>query len=247
MGCQDLLHDAINIEKAEISAISQAPAVLLRSATEIDYLTDRSVDREKLHLFPICRDIVYPEATFDQRSGYLFLGGYLHSPNIDAVKYFLSEIYPFVRDLDSTLHFYIAGSHSNLLLNEIDLSSYDAVTVVGFVPSLRDILNNVRVSIAPLRYGAGTKGKVVSSMCHGLPCVASHIAVEGLVDLEPGTQILVQDDPQMFAEDLVRLHNDRHLWEKVSSNSLQYAINTASIKKMEDCIHTVVRASGLML
>lgn len=229
------------IEKAEMTAIAQADNVLLRSTSEIDYLVNRSIDRKKLHLFPICRDIIPSSVGFDDRNGFLFLGGFLHTPNIDAVKFFLEEIFPEVRRLDSSLKFYIAGSHSELLIDSLgnDLHS-DGVEVIGYVSDLRFVFDQVKFSVAPLRYGAGTKGKVISSMCHGLPCIATSIAVEGLRDLKNGCHVLIENDSSAFAEQIVNLHSNPKLWQDLSSNSLEYASQTSSLDTLNSCLKGIM-------
>jgi glycosyltransferase involved in cell wall biosynthesis len=240
LGSKDSL-EVNAIEKAEMTAITQADNVLIRSTFEFDHLVNRSIDRKKLHLFPICRDIIPSSVGFDDRNGFLFLGGFLHSPNIDAVKFFLEKIFPEVRRLDSSLKFYIVGSHSELLIDSLgnDFHS-DGVEVIGYVSDLRLVFDQVKFSVAPLRFGAGTKGKVISSMCHGLPCIATSVAVEGLRDLKNGYHVLIENEPSAFAEKIVNLHSNSKLWQDLSSNSVDYASQTSSLDTLNSCIKDIM-------
>jgi glycosyltransferase involved in cell wall biosynthesis len=86
--------------------------------------------------------------------------------------------------------------------------------VTGHIPQLDDLLDECRISVAPLRYGAGIKGKLVRSLARGLPAVASSLAVEGM-GLAHEKQILVADEPAAFAAAIVRLYQDRDLWHRI--------------------------------
>ena len=98
------------------------------------------------------------------------------------------------------------------------------VCPVGFVKELSDYFDNCRLSVAPLRYGAGLKGKVGASLAYGLPCVATSTAVEGsgLLDKE---QVLVADDPETFSKAVCELYGNQELWEALSDNGLEFVSN----------------------
>jgi glycosyltransferase involved in cell wall biosynthesis len=89
------------------------------------------------------------------------------------------------------------------------------IVVTDYVPDVAPYFNQCRMSIAPLRYGAGLKGKVITSLSYALPMVASPIACEG-IGLEDGANVLIADEPAEFAEKVVRLHTDAALWNKLS-------------------------------
>jgi len=96
------------------------------------------------------------------------------------------------------------------------------VVVRGFVPDLAEVFRECRLTVAPLRYGAGVKGKVVTSLTYGVPCVATSVAVEGTL-LVDGEHVLVADEPETMAEALVRLDTDRNLWYRLSDGGLAFA------------------------
>jgi glycosyltransferase involved in cell wall biosynthesis len=96
----------------------------------------------------------------------------------------------------------------------------DGVELAGWVEDLADLFGTVRLSVAPLRFGAGFKGKVATSLAHGLPVVGSSISLEG-TGLLDGDGVLVADDPPAFAAAVVRLHEDSDLWEAQTARGLE--------------------------
>ena len=93
---------------------------------------------------------------------------------------------------------------------------------MGFVPTLDDYFNKVRLSVVPLRFGAGMKGKVVSSLAYGLPVVSSTIGIEGSGILAD-EHVLVADDPALFASKIIQLYEDQILWERLSNSGVDFA------------------------
>ena len=93
------------------------------------------------------------------------------------------------------------------------------VVAVGYVPDLTPYLDLCRVFVAPLRYGAGMKGKIGQSMSFGLPVVTTSIGAEGM-SIVDGKHVLIADYPAEFASAVVRLYTDGLLWEQISTNSL---------------------------
>ena len=90
---------------------------------------------------------------------------------------------------------------------------------------LAPYFNRTRLSVAPLRYGAGVKGKILTSLSFGLPVVASSIACEG-IGLENNIDVLSADEPSDFAASVVRLYTDAALWNKLSANGLSNSART---------------------
>lgn len=151
-------------------------------------------------------------APFEGREGLLFVGGYRHPPNVDAATWYAREILPHIRRLLPGVKSYFIGS--NAPQSVLDLAQ-DGLEVVGFVPELEPWFSRVRLSISPLRYGAGVKGKVNQAMSHGLPMVATPASVEGM-HLEDGREVLIASEPEAFAEAVARLYRDPALWKRLS-------------------------------
>ena len=170
---------------------------------------------------------------FAFRRDWLFIGGFQHRPNIDAVIFFLEEVYPLVSECLQDAKFYIIGDK---VPPEIAALATERIIVAGLQRDVRPFFNSVRLSVAPLRFGAGIKGKINQSMAFGVPVVATSLAVEGmgLIDHE---DVLVADDPEDFARTLVELYESEELWNRLSENGIKkaralYSTDTAR-KKLE--------------
>ena len=156
------------------------------------------------------------QRSFTERQDLLFIGGFNHPPNVDAVLWFAAEIWPQVRVALPGVKIHIVGSQPS---REVQALQSEDFRVVGFVPDLEPFFRDCRLSVAPLRYGAGVKGKINSAMAHGLPVVATSIAAEGMY-LQHGINVLLADDALEFAEQIVRLYRDPLVWERLAAGGL---------------------------
>ena len=161
-----------------------------------------------------------PRLGVDDRSGLLFVGGFWHSPNEDAVSWFVRDVWPLILKQRPDMIFRVAGSNPSEQI--LALRGHPGIEVLGYVPSLTYLFDCSRMSVAPLRYGAGVKGKVGQSMACGLPVVATTIAAEGM-SLEHGKHLLVADAPDEFAAAVLRLATDDDLWRRLQANGRRFA------------------------
>ena len=161
-------------------------------------------------------DVTGPVTPFALRRDWLFIGGFQHRPNIDAVLFFVQEIYPLVRDRLPDTKFYIIGDKAP---PEIVALASDRIIVAGLQRNVRSFFDSVRLSVAPLRFGAGIKGKINQSMAFGVPVVATSIAVEGM-NLADHNHVLVADEPEDFARGLIELYESEELWKRLSQNGI---------------------------
>jgi putative sugar O-methyltransferase len=222
---------ARRVRESELASIRKADATVVVSTDEAEIL-GREAPGAHVHVIPLVRDPppLRSVESFASRSGVVFVGTYEHSPNVDAVKYFVREIWPLIRARLPTTAFYIVGSG---VTPDIQALAGNGVEVIGFVPDLDAILGRSRVAVAPLRYGAGMKGKILSALLVGLPTVTTTIGTEGF-GLTPGHEILVEDDPQRFADGVVRLYTDEETWTRVSKNGLTFSRTNFSLDKARD-------------
>jgi glycosyltransferase involved in cell wall biosynthesis len=109
------------------------------------------------------------------------------------------------------------------------LAGDPAVKLVGFIEDLSEYYDWARVMVVPLRYGSGVKGKVLTALSYGVPCVSTRIGSEGM-GLTPGTDILQADEPADFAREVVRLYTDEALWKKLSENGLRFVQENFSVQ-----------------
>jgi glycosyltransferase involved in cell wall biosynthesis len=159
--------------------------------------------------------IVTPEPTttpFAERRGIVFIANFQHPPNCDALEDYLQNVHPLVRQRLPDVLLTVIGPHVPPHLQRLGEGS---VEFTGSVPDIRPRFASARLSVAPLRYGAGIKGKVCTSLAFGVPAVTTTIGAEGM-DLTNGNDILIADDPQAFADGVVALHSDERLWSRLA-------------------------------
>ncbi len=160
------------------------------------------------------------------RDGVLFIGGFGHVPNGDAVHWFASEVWPLIRQMIPDCRWRIVGS--SMPDDIVALGNLPGVEVLGQVAELAPLYRRVRVSIAPLRFGAGAKGKVGQSLAYGVPAVCTSIGAEGM-GLVDGVHVLIADEPERLAEQVVRLLRDDVLWAALSANGLAHVRSAFSV------------------
>lgn len=151
--------------------------------------------------------------SFERRRDLLFVGGLRHPPNRDALAWLSSQIFPRVRAALPDVRLHVAGDPGLEAMPEFAADS--GIVMHGHVPDLQPLLEGCRVGLAPLRFGAGVKGKVNLAMAHGQPVVATACAVEGMRLLD-GHDVLVADDADAFARQVVRLYDDAALWQALA-------------------------------
>jgi GT2 family glycosyltransferase len=162
-------------------------------------------------------DIPGSNTPFDLRRDWLFIGNFQHTPNIDAVVFFAEKIYPLLSDHLPSAKFYIIGDKAP---PEVVALATEKIIVTGLQKDVRPFFESVKLSVAPLRFGAGVKGKINQSMAYGVPVVATSLAVEGmgLIDRE---DVLVADTPEDFASALIDLYESEELWNRLSENGIK--------------------------
>ena len=243
-GTQQARQTAEDTRRKELAAMDLADATIVLSRYEESLLADLKPGL-RLARIPIVRDIPgRSPVPFEVRRDLVFIGGFLHTPNGDAVRYFVQEIWPWVRelDLDRPCRFIIAGS--NIPPDIKALASPDIV-ILGHVPDLAELYDRALISVAPLRYGAGLKGKVISSLCHGVPVVGTSVSLEG-AGLEDGEHVLAAEGPQAWAEAVARLHRDPDLWYRLSEAGLAFTRDHFSLEAVTGQLDELLTALGVL-
>jgi len=218
--------------RAELSVIARADTTLVVSEAERSLLATDAPDA-RVELLSNLHRVAGPGRPFAQREDIVFVGGFRHPPNVDAVRWFVESVFPRVREHLPRLRFHCIGSD---VPDEIRAySARGGVVVHGHVPDIDPYMDGCRVAIAPLRYGAGVKGKVNLSMAHGQPVVATSCAVEGM-HLVDGRDVLVGDDADAFATQVVRLYSDAALWQRLSDAGLENVRRHFSLDSARDTV-----------
>ena len=202
-GDADLARRAAAIRHEELAAVEAVDATIVHSAVERSVLA-AAAPKAQVHVVPWAyaqRPVATPVA---QRRGVVFVGGYRHTPNVDAAKWLVEEIMPLVWKEIPDLPCTLVGSH---MPDDVKRLGSSLVNAVGYVPDVNDVYERCLLSVAPLRYGAGVKGKVLEAFAAGVPCVMTPCAAEGVL-LEGGLSGLVAEDATGFARLIVDLHRD---------------------------------------
>jgi glycosyltransferase involved in cell wall biosynthesis len=200
----------------EYDLIDQADETWVVSGVEQKLLREARPGKS-IEIVPTIVDVPGSKTPFSLRRDFLFIGGFQHTPNIDAVIFFLEKIHPLVKEHLSDAKFYIIGDKTP---PEVVALATDNVIVAGLQPDVRPLFESVKLSVAPLRYGAGIKGKINLSMSFGVPVVATSLAVEGIA-LTDREDILIADEPENFARALIELYESEELWNRLSTNGIK--------------------------
>ena len=211
----------------ELNAYAAADLVLTVSVTESDRLDDWLGRRTPAVFVPVCEDLPASPFAFAERQGMLTLGSYEHPPNVQAVEYLCREIVPRLNaDLLAAHPVYVVG---NALTERIRgyAQGLPQVRMVGWVPSATEYFHKSRISVVPLLYGAGMKGKMVQALMSGTPTVSSSIGTEG-INLRHEEHVLVADTPQAFADEITRLISDEALWTRLARNGREHILQAQS-------------------
>jgi GT2 family glycosyltransferase/glycosyltransferase involved in cell wall biosynthesis len=199
----------------ELDFIERSDTCIVVSEEEGEVLKQHLPDQD-VRVVSIIFD---PEPTprpFAERSGLLFIGAFIHTPNIGAVLWFANEVLPELgrRGFEPVLN--VIGSNPP---EEVRALHSEQIRIHGFVPDVEPFFDQCRLSIAPVLYGAGVKGKVVQSMALGLPCITTSIGAEGTF-IEDGLNGMVADDAVEFASRLEAAYKTEKLWSELREQGL---------------------------
>ena len=214
-GSAEQAAQAARTRTQELKLMRECDVTLVVSAAEQELLA-RELPGVRIEVLSNVHEIHGRRREFDERRDLVFVGGFQHPPNVDAVLWFVNEVFPLVRSALPDVVFNVIGSKAPKQILEL---AHDGVTVHGFVEDIAPFMDGCRLALAPLRYGAGVKGKINMAMSCGLPVVATTPAAEGM-HARDGEDLLVADIPADFAAAIVRAYADAELWKKLSDNGL---------------------------
>ena len=174
---------------------------------------------------------------YAERRDVAFLGGFGHTPNAEAVLYFVRSVMPGLLAAKPDLVFRVYGSR---VPPEIEALASDNVVIEGFVEDLSEVFDTCRVFVAPLLSGAGIKGKVLESMSRGVPAVLSPVAAEA-TGLVHGASTLIAEDDAAWVEHVVRLYDDEALWGRIADGCTELVDTRYGIEHGLDKLGDVLR------
>ena len=212
------LLNAYELFQKEIELSKRADLVLTITDVERNRLLEADL-QVPVEVIPNIHEIANTGLPFHKRRNILFVGAFRHPPNVDAVRFLVNQIFPLIRQRLGSAQLIIAGSDMPQLIRSM---SAPRVRTLGYVEDLGPLLNSCRVFVAPLRYGAGLKGKIGMAMAAGLPIVTTAVGAEG-IDSTKRRLLLVAENPTEFADQVTRLYTDERLWDAISNRLRLYA------------------------
>lgn len=200
----------------ELASIYRCDLSFIISEFEMQLLKKFDVPERLFCYVPFCIDTyASPDSksipSFDEREGLIFIGNFLHRPNVDAISFFTQNIWPTIRNQIQGIQCHIYGAYS-----PVNMTSQNGIVWHGAVDSIDDIVSRAKVNLAPLRFGAGLKGKVIEAMRNGLPSVMTEIAAEGIFG-DFDSQLMVAKNWSHFTDMVVDLYTKPERWYAAQS------------------------------
>lgn len=242
------LHDQREAKLLELATYRAADAVLVISDEDRRALLSAG-KMPPMYLVPNVLE-VHERASGERAREAVFVGGFGHAPNVDGICWFVREIWPLVLRRVPDAQVIVLGSHPKPEVSA--LAATTGVSVVGYVPDVRPFLDRAAVSIAPLRFGGGMKGKVTEAMSLGLAVVTTTFGAQGYA-IKNGEDMIVADEPDEFAAGVVALLGDAARAERIGLAGQRLMASTCSpdavaavLREMLANTH-VTRPAGLVL
>ncbi len=226
------------VQRLELGAMSFVDCVIVHSTVEADLLRATMPGME-VQVIPWTVELRHPRSGTTQPPRIAFVGGYRHPPNVDAAKWAVRKIMPRLRAGVPGIELLLVGSH---MPPEVSAFAAKDVIPLGYVPSLDSVFDRVRLTIAPLRYGAGLKGKVLDSLAAGVPCVMTPVAAEGLNLPDDLSRLVVDgDEPERFASRIEALLRDDAEYQRLRDASIAYIAGNYSAERIDTLLRQACR------
>lgn len=209
--------------KREIASILRCDLSLIISEFEMKLLTDTfAVSKEILYYLPFMVTKLpdssnFPE--FEQRTNFMTIGNLLHGPNVDSVLYLKKEIWPLIKKQLPQAELYIYGNYAPQHILELH-NQKQGFYIMGWADSVAHVMQKARVCLAPLRFGAGLKGKLLDAMLYGTPGVTTSIGAEGMYGDLP-MPVVIADTPERFAEHSVAIYSNKIKWQENAQRGVE--------------------------
>jgi len=222
----DLLIEVVT--KREIASILRCDLSLIIAEFEMELLqTVFKIDNKLLYYLPLLLEPIEDSTiqnlpSFEERNNFIFIGNFLHEPNWNAVQYLKETIWPLIRKQMPEAVLQIYGAYPSKKVLQLHRPK-EGFHIMGRAHDSQEVVRNTRVVLAPLRFGAGIKGKLLEAMQCGTPSVTTFIGAESMFGDLPWNGFIA-DNPQVFADKAVELYQDITLWQKVQENGFEIIV-----------------------
>jgi len=213
-----------DITKREIASILRCDISLIISNFEMELLiNDFKIDASLLYYLPFLLDVITESQiekwkSFEEREHFVFIGNFFHKPNVDAVITLKNEIWGNIKKQLPKAEMHIYGAFVTQQIQQLH-NPKEGFIIKGFAENVQEIVENTKVVLAPLRFGAGIKGKLTEAMICGTPSVTTKIGSEGMHQNLPWNGF-VSDDFSEFVEKAVLLYSDKNVWKTAQKNGV---------------------------
>ena len=214
----DLLVSAV--AKREIASILRCDISLMISEYEMELLQKVfKIDDGLLYYLPLLLEPIQNSPFFEERQHFVFIGNFLHEPNWNAVQYLKETIWPLIRKQFPEAVLQIYGAYPSQKVLQLHQPK-DGFYILGRANDAQEVVRNARVVLAPLRFGAGIKGKLVEAMQCGTPSITTTIGAESMCG-NLSWNGFIADEPQAFADKALELYQDKMIWLKAQKNGYE--------------------------
>lgn len=235
------LTEVDQVRERELAVMRKVDVVLSYTDVEHSVIQSHTSGAVNVMKCPWVLEIPPVGPSFEERRGLSFLGGFRHPPNGQAMEWFAREVMRPLESRRSDIVLSIYGAHMG---PEIEALKAVNIQPVGYIEDQADAYRPHRVFVAPLLSGAGIKGKVLSALAHGIPCVLSPTAAEG-IGLRNGHDCLIARSADEWLAAITRLYDDGVLWEKLSANARDYVAEAYTFERGREEMSRAFEAIGL--
>ena len=226
--------------KREIASIMRCDISLIISEYEMKLLIETfGVPESCLHYLPFMVEEpldIDDLPSFEEREGFMTIGNFFHSPNVDSVLFLKKEIWPEIRKRLPSAVLSVYGNYAPQQINELH-NEKEGFLIKGWTPSVKEVMSQSKVCLAPLRYGAGLKGKLLDAMIYGTPAVSTSIGAEGMYGSYDNAGV-VEDNIADMVDSVISLYTDKNKWAASQKRGVEilkyrfgYNTHSADLKK----------------
>jgi glycosyltransferase involved in cell wall biosynthesis len=233
------------LAKREIASIYRCDLSLIISESEMELLEEQFNIPQNLLLYlpfllnPITNDTVMQLPGFEDRQHFISIGNFRHPPNVDAVLYLKQEIWPFIQKQLPKAQMHIYGAYSTEKITQLH-SAKENFLIKGWAKSAPEVVKNAKISLAPLRFGAGLKGKLIEAMQCGTPTVTTNIGAEGMHG-KLCWNGSIKNTPEDFADAAVSLYTSEIKWKLAQKNGFNIINSRYSKSDFHKILHSRIK------
>jgi glycosyltransferase involved in cell wall biosynthesis len=242
-GDKALLAKSVQTREAELAVMRHVDVTLSYTEVEQAVILSHNLDSSKVARCPWVIEVPERVPGFRTRKAIAFLGNFRHPPNAEAVTFFAKDVMPLLAKRLPGVTFHVYGSNAPAALKEL---ASETVRIEGYIPKTSDAYDTCRIFVAPLRSGAGIKGKVIDALAHGAPTVLSPLAAEG-IGIRHGKEALIADKPEEWVNAIAEIYDDEKRWCAISEAARSFAGEQYSAARGLRLMRSALEQAGIYI